>query len=95
MAIDRKVSDQDNVPGLYLTPPQNGDYFLIAREDVNNYKLGYGRLYNIIRDGVVFTTGDQTIDGEKTFRDQLFAPGGISGNVTGNVNGVPTRQRDF
>ncbi|MDG1089712.1 MAG: hypothetical protein P8P37_02455 [Candidatus Marinimicrobia bacterium] len=67
MAIDRKISDLDNIPGLATTPPKEGDYFLIAREDVNNYKLSYTRLDDLVRRDVVFTTGDQTIDGQKSF----------------------------
>jgi hypothetical protein len=72
MAIDRKISDLDNLPGLQFTPPQDGDYFLIAREDVNNYKLSYTRLADQMRKDVVFTTGDQTIEGQKTFDEAII-----------------------
>lgn len=44
--------------------------------------------------GSVYTTGDQTIAGVKTFTSQIVASGGVQGNVTGNAatvtNGVYT-----
>jgi len=97
MAIDRKISDLDNLPGLQFTPPQDGDYFLIAREDVNNYKLSYGRVYAQLRENVVFTTGNQAIEGEKTFHDYIHAPlikGGLEGNVTGDLQGTARYVQD-
>ena len=84
MAIDRKISDLDNLPGFKIKPPQEGDYFLIAREDVNNYKFSYADLTTQVRKDVVFTTGNQTIEGQKTF-DQT---------IIGNLEGYSKYVRD-
>ena len=87
MAVDRKISDLDNA-----LPPQGGDYYILAREDFNNYKVSHTYLYNLFREDVVFTTGDQTIGGIKTFYE--FIKGNVSGNLSGYaryvVDGVYT-----
>ncbi len=76
MAVDRKISDLDNA-----LPPQGGDYYIVAREDFNNYKVSHTYLYNLFREDVVFTTGDQNIGGIKTFYE--FIKGNVSGNLSG------------
>jgi hypothetical protein len=86
MAIDRKISDLDNVPVLYKT-----DYLLVAREDFNNYKISYEEFFTKAgKDGlipfVVYQTGDQLISGVKTF--DSFIIGNVRGNVTGNLSGT-------
>ena len=88
MATDRKISDLNPYPG----DPQDGDLFITAREDSANFKISF---LNLSRDttarvSTFYFTGDQTVDGVKTFND--FIKGNVSGNLSGTsrfvVDGV-------
>ena len=82
MASNRKISDLDHVP----MPPKKSDFFLLAREDVANYKVTFGNAYSVFRSGVVFQTGNQNISGVKTFFDPIY--GNLSGIARHVVHGV-------
>ena len=82
MASNRKISDLDNVP----LPPKDPDFFLIAREDVANYKITFTNLRKAIQKHSVFQTGDQNVSGVKTFFDPIN--GNLSGTARYVVDGV-------
>src|SRR5210317_1267833 len=86
MSVDRKISDLNPYPGD--GKPQGGDLFLSAREDNTNFKIPFSGLsrYGAEFAKSVFTTGDQTIDGQKTFNE--FIVGNVSGNLSGTAKYV-------
>ena len=92
MAVDRKISDLNPYPGH--GKPQDDDLFISAREDTTNWKIPYSGLsqFSAERAQSVFKTGDQTINGVKSFNE--FILGNVSGNLSGTaryvVDGVYT-----
>lgn len=72
MATDTKISD---LGGSSL--PNDNDLFLIAREDTANYKIEFSQLSKVSAEkaGVVFKTGDQSIEGIKDYTDGLRVSG--------------------
>ena len=86
MAVDRKISDLNPYPGD--GKPQGSDLFISAREDNANFKIPFSGLSRFGAEFArsVFTTGDQTIDGVKTFNE--FILGDVSGNLSGTAKYV-------
>ena len=86
MAVDRKISDLNPYPGD--GKPQGGDLFVSAREDNSNFKIPFSGLSRFGAEFArsVFATGDQTINGVKTFNE--FILGDVSGNLSGTAKYV-------
>ena len=66
------------------------DLFITAREDFSNFKIPFSILsqHSAERANSAFVTGDQTIDGIKTFQEFIL------GNVSGNLSGIARHVQD-
>jgi len=88
MATDKKISDLDPIPGS--ARPADEDLLITAREDSTNFKIPFSGFaqHSAERVNSAFTTGDQTINGVKTFSSFIM------GNVSGNLSGVARYVQD-
>ena len=88
MATDKKISDLDPIPGS--ARPADEDLLITAREDSTNFKIPFSGFaqHSAERVNSAFTTGDQTINGVKTFSSFIM------GNISGKLSGVARYAQD-